>query len=185
MEDQNWLNYGKLRASWAEVGSANGVGTYEGILNYTLNPPLNGQTTAGVSGSFAPNPFLQPFTVTEKEIGFEMRMFDNRLRLDVAAFDKVTTDQILDVSISSASGYDNSKQNVASLRNSGLETLIEYAPIQSDNFNWTTSWNNAYLSTEVLDVGNDSGTLLLIYFNGTGNEFLGELRYTEGLDKQK
>ncbi len=181
MKEQNWLDYGKLRASWAEVGSANGVGTYEGILNYTLNPPFNGQTTAGVSGTFAPNPFLQPFTVTEKEVGLEMRMFKNRLRLDVAAFEKITTDQILDVTLSNASGYENSKQNLASLKNSGLETLIEVVPIQTNDFMWSSSWNNAYLSTEVLDVGNDSGTILLIFFNGTGNEFLGELRYTEGL----
>ncbi len=179
--EQNWLNYGKLRASWAEVGSANGVGTYEGVLNYSLNSPFNGQTTAGVNGTFAPNPNLRPFTVTEKEIGIEMRMFNNRVLLDVAAFHKVTTDQILDVTISNTSGYDNSKQNVASLRNSGLETFLEVIPVQTSDFTWTSSWNNAYLSTEVLDVGNESGTILLIYFNGTGNEFLGELRYTEGL----
>ena len=179
--NQNWLNFGKLRASWAEVGSANGVGPYEGVLNYTINPPFNGQTTAGVSGTFAPNPFLQPFTVTEKEIGLEMRMFNNRVLLDVAAFKKVTTDQILDVSISNTTGYDNTKQNIASLQNSGLETMIQVIPIETSDFRWTTSWNNAYLSTKVLDVGNESGTILLIYFNGTGNEFLGELRYTEGL----
>ncbi len=179
--DQSWLNYGKLRASWAKVGSANGVGTYEGQLNYTINPSFNGQTSAGVSGSFAPNPFLQPFKVTEKEIGLELRMFDNKVLFDIAAFDKVTTDQILDVTISNTSGYDNSKQNIASLRNSGIETFLEVTPIQGNNFSWTTSWNNAYLSTEVLDVGNESGTILVLYFNGTGNEFLGELRYTEGL----
>lgn len=180
MGDQSWLNYGKLRASWAEVGSANGVDPYE-QLTYTINPPFNGQTTAVVSGTFAPNQFLQPFTVEEKEIGLEMRLFNNKVLLDVAAFKKVTTDQILDVTLSNASGYDNSKQNIASLRNSGLETLIEVTPIETSDFRWTSSWNNAYLSTEVLDVGNDSGTILLIYFNGTGNEFLGELRYTEGL----
>jgi hypothetical protein len=67
------------------------------------------------------------------------------------------------------------------LKNSGLETLIEYKPVQNRNFTWTTSWNNAYLKTKVLDVGNPSGTILLLYFNGTGNEFLGEIRYTEGL----
>lgn len=181
VKDVNWLDFGKIRASWAEVGSANGVGTYEGILNYTINPAFNGQTTAGVSGTFAPNPLLKPFTVTEKEIGLDLRMFDNRLHLDIAAFHKVTTDQILDVTLSNASGYDNSKQNLASLRNSGLETLIEVTPFRTNDFVWTSSWNNAYLSTEVLDVGNDSGTILLIYFNGTGNEFLGELRYTEGM----
>ena len=101
--------------------------------------------------------------------------------LDVAVFDKVTTDQIIDVNLSTASGYTTSKQNQASLKNSGLETLIEYKAIQNKNFSWTTSWNNAYLKTKVLDVGNPSGTRLLLYFNGTGNEFLGEIRYTEGL----
>ena len=124
---------------------------------------------------------LQPFTVTEKEIGLELRLFKNRLLLDIAAFDKVTTDQILDVQLSSTSGYTTSKQNEASLKNSGLETLVEYKVIQNKNFSWTTSWNNAYLKTKVLDVGTPSGTRLLLYFNGTGNEFLGEIRYTEGL----
>ncbi len=124
---------------------------------------------------------LQPFTVTEKEIGLELRMFNNRLHLDIAAFDKITTDQIFDVNLSSASGYNASKQNQASLKNSGFETLVEYEVIQNKTFNWTTSWNNTYLKTKVLDVGTASGTRLLLYFNGTGNEFLGELRYTEGL----
>lgn len=181
LREQSWLSYGKLRSSWAQVGSANGVGTYEGILNYTINPPFNGQTTAGVSGNFAPNQFLQPFTVTEKEIGLEARLFNNRVHIDIAAFDKVTTDQILDVTLSNTSGYTNSKQNKASLQNRGLETLLEVTPVLTDNFKWTSSWNNAFLSTKVLDVGNDSGSILLIFFNGTGNEFLGELRYTEGL----
>lgn len=182
LPDLNWLSFGKLRGSWAQVGSANGVNPYEGVLRYTINAnQFNGQTLAGLSGSFAPNPALQPFTVTEKEIGLEMRLFNNKLLLDIAAFDKITTDQILDVTISNTSGFNNSKQNKASLKNSGLEFLLEAVPYETRNFSWTSSWNNAYLSTEVLDVGNDSGTILVLYFNGTGNEFLGELRYTEGL----
>jgi hypothetical protein len=63
----------------------------------------------------------------------------------------------------------------------GLETLIEYKVIQNQKFSWTTSWNNAYLKTKVLDVGTPTGTRLLLAFNSTGNEFLGEIRYTEGL----
>jgi TonB-linked SusC/RagA family outer membrane protein len=182
LKNLNWLTYGKLRASWAQVGSVALVNPFEGQLTYGLGANLfNGQTTASINGTAAPNPLLQPFTVTEKEIGLETRLFKNRLLLDIAAFEKVTTDQIIDVNLSTASGYATSKQNKASLKNSGLETLIEYKAIQGKNFNWTTSWNNAFLKTEVLNVGNPSGTLLLLYFNGTGNEFLGEIRYTEGL----
>ncbi|MBK5269707.1 MAG: TonB-dependent receptor, partial [Bacteroidia bacterium] len=182
LKNVSWLSYGKLRASWAQVGSIAGVGPFDGVLTYGINANLfNGQTLASISGGNAPNPLLQPFTVTEKEIGLELRMFRNRLLLDIAGFDKVTTDQILDVQLSSTSGYTASKQNQASLKNSGLETLAEYKVIQNQNFSWTTSWNNTYLKTKVLDVGTPSGTRLLLYFNGTGNEFLGEIRYTEGL----
>lgn len=177
-----WLSYGKLRASWAQVGSIAGVGPYDGVLTYAINQnQFNGQTLGSINGTNAPNPLLQPFTVTEKEIGLETRLFKNRLMLDVAVFDKVTTDQILDVVLSSASGYNASKQNQASLKNSGLETQVEYKVIQGKKISWTTSWNNAYLKTKVLNVGTPSGTRLLLYFNGTGNEFLGEIRYTEGL----
>ena len=182
LKNMSWLSYGKLRGSFAQVGSIASVGPYDGVLTYGINANLfNGQTLASINGTSAPNPLLQPFTVKEKELGLELRLFKNRLLLDVAVFDKVTTEQIIDVNLSSASGYTTSKENQASLKNSGLETLIEYAVIQNRNLNWTTSWNNAYLNTEVLDVGTPSGTRLLLYFNGTGNEFLGEIRYTEGL----
>ena len=182
LPDQEWLSYGKLRSSWAKVGSVNGVDPYAGVLTYAINSnAFNGQTLAGVNGTNAPNPFLEPFTVTEKEIGLETRLFNNKVLIDLAVFDKVTTDQILNVAISNTSGYTNTLTNIASLKNSGLESLIEVTPLKTGNFKWTTSWNNAFLKTEVLDVGNDTGTLLLIFFNGTGNEFLGELRYTEGL----
>jgi len=183
----DWLSYGKLRASWAEVGSIAGVNPYEGLLTYGINQnQFNGQTLASISGGTAPNPLLAPFTVSETEIGLELRLFKNRLLLDIAAFDKLTTEQILNVNLSTTSGYNTSKENVASLKNSGLETLIELKAIQTNDLSWTTSWNNAYLKTEVLDVGNPSGTLLLIAFNSgippaNNNEFLGELRYTEGL----
>ena len=181
-KNSSWFTYGKLRTSWAEVGSIAGINPYDGVLSYNYNQnQFNNQTLASINGNNVPNPSLAPFTVTEKEIGLEMRLFKNRLLIDVAAFDKVTTDQILDVSLSSASGYTAFKENGASLKNSGLETLIEYKALQSKGFRWTTSWNNSYLKTEVLDVGTPTGTRLLLFFNGTGNEFLGEIRYTEGL----
>jgi TonB-linked SusC/RagA family outer membrane protein len=188
LKDQTWITYGKLRASWAEVGSSNGVNAYDGTLTYTLGTnQFNGQSTATISGNgAAPNPLLQPFTVTEKEIGLEARLFNNKLHVDLGYFDKVTTDQILGVQLSEASGYTSSKQNLGSLKNSGLELLLEYTPVKTRNFSWETSWNNTYLKTEVLSVGvNPDGTpiqdLLVINFNNTGNEFLGELHYTVGM----
>jgi len=181
MKSQKWLSYGKLRASWAEVGSSNGVNPYDGVLTYGIGAnQFNGQTTATINGNVAPNQFLRPFSVQEKEIGLELRMFNNRVFLDVAAFDKVTTDQILGVVLSNTSGYDQSKQNLGSLKNSGVEFLIEVTPVQTRNFTWTTSWNNAFLATEVLSVGAPD-EIIVVNWGTTGLEFIGQLRYVEGL----
>ena len=187
LKDQKWLSYGKLRGSWAQVGSSNGVNAYDGLLTYSIGAnQFNGQTLASITNTSAPNPALQPFTVTEKELGLEARLFDNRLHFDVGYFNKITTNQIMSVQLSDASGYSTSNQNLGSLKNSGVELLIEYTPIETRNFSWTTAWNTTYLKTEVLSVGkNPDGTpikdLLVIYYNGTGNEFLGELHYTVGM----
>ncbi len=81
LKNLDWLSFGKLRGSWAQVGSANGVNTYEGNLGYSIdNNKFNGQTLARIAtaNSGAPNPNLQPFTVTEKEIGLDVRLFNNK-----------------------------------------------------------------------------------------------------------
>ena len=187
LKGQKWLTYGKLRGSWAQVGSVNGVGAYDGLLTYGIGTyQFNGQTTASIGTSSAPNPALNPYTVTEKELGLEARLFNNKVHIDLGVFDKVTTDQIMSVQLSDASGYTSSRQNLGSLENKGVEILLEYTPIETKNFSWTTSWNHTYLNTNVLSVGkNPDGTpikdFLVIYYNGTGNEFLGELHYTVGM----
>ncbi len=182
LKNQKWLTYGKLRASWAGTGSANGVDPYEGILNYNISAfNFNGQTTATVAGVNAPNVALTPFSVDEKEIGLELRMFKSRVNLDISAFKKVTTDQVLPVTVSNTSGYLGTKANLASLRNSGLEAMLEVKAIQTKNISWTSSWNNTYLSTKVLAISPGVKDFLLLFFNSTGVEFLGQIHYTEGL----
>jgi TonB-linked SusC/RagA family outer membrane protein len=177
-----WLNYGKLRASWAQTGSQQGVGPYEGLLTYAIaQNNFNGQPTASISGGLAPNPALTPFKVEEKELGLEFRMFNNRLTFDATVFDKVTTRQVLDVTLSNTSGYTGTKDNLGSLRNRGLELAIEGRPIQGRNFTWSSSWNNTYLATKVLAISPGVNDFLLLNFNATGNEFLGQIRYTVGL----
>jgi hypothetical protein len=108
------------------------------------------------------------------------------VHFDFGYFNKVTTDQIMSVQLSDASGYTSSKQNLGSLKNSGVEFLLEYTPVETKDFSWTTSWNTTYLKTEVLSVGKSpDGTpikdFLVLAFNTTGNEFLGELHYTVGM----
>ncbi len=179
LKDVSWLKYGKLRASYADVGSANGIGAFSGLLNYgILQNQFNGQTLGTISNGNSPNPLLTPFSVKEKEVGLEMKLFKNRLTFDVSAYHKITRDQILTVLISNASGYNGTPQNLGSLENKGLEFFIEGVPFQRGNFTWRSSFNTAINNTNVLALAPGTNRLVVTSFGG--NEFIGSLVYEVG-----
>ncbi len=183
--DQNWLSYGKLRGSWAQVGSANGINFVEGNLNYNIlttnypNGTTSGQKLGNIENLNAPNSFLKPFLVTEKEIGLEMKFLNSRVNFDIAAYEKITKDQILVVAISNASGYNGTKQNLGSLENKGLELSLEVVPVETSNFRWSSTFNAAHNKTKVLALS--PGTTRFTQSTFGGNEFIGQLVYEVGL----
>src|SRR6188768_4363237 len=80
----SWLSYGKLRLAYAKVGSDSDVPPYAGQLFYGINGNLLAnpsgalQPLGGPLGTTVPNPNLKPMTVTETEIGLELKLFKNR-----------------------------------------------------------------------------------------------------------
>jgi len=184
LTDKNWLSYGKLRGSWAQVGSASGINFMEGALLYNIptnnypNGTTNGQKLGAISNVNAPNALLEPFTVTEKEIGLEIKLFNRRLNIDVAAYDKVSTKQALVVGISNASGYTGTKQNLGSIQNRGMEFLVEVVPVETNNFRWSSSFNTAHNTTKVLSLA--PGVQRFTQTTFSGNEFIGQLVYEVG-----
>jgi TonB-linked SusC/RagA family outer membrane protein len=181
----SWLDYGKVRASWADVGSANGpgLGAYNGNLTYNFSTqPYLGRTIGSINQVDAPNPFLKPFSIKEKEIGIELKMFDSRLNLDVAAYDKKTTDQIMSRQASAASGYNNTLINVGSLQNRGLEIMLDVVPVRTRDFTWNSTFNTAYNASKVLDMGQGVTRFTVVdwYNGGASNEFMGKQVYEVG-----
>jgi TonB-linked SusC/RagA family outer membrane protein len=180
----SWLDFGKLRASWADVGSANGPGlTFAyGNVTYGFNTQQYlGRTIANINQGDAPNPFLKPFSVKEKEVGIQLKMFQNKINLDVSAYDKRTTDQIMTAQISSASGYNNTLLNVGSLQNRGLEFLLDVNPVRTRSFNWNSSFNTGYNTSKVLSMGGVTRFTVVDWYNGgASNEFMGKQVYEVG-----
>lgn len=175
------LDYGKLRMSYADVGNANGVSPYSSQLTYSISQQLFGGYSIGsIANGSNPNPYLAPYRVSEKEIGLELRTLDSRLNFDIAVYDKRTYDQILPVDLSLSSGYRSTLVNIAKLKNSGLEFMVDGTPVINPNFSWKISVNAAYNTSKVLMLNPGQDRQLIVYFNGTGNEFLGSLVYDVG-----
>lgn len=175
----SWLSFGKLRLAYAEVGSDSDVAPYSNVLFYGINNNLfSGQPLGGPLGSTLPNPNLRPMRIEETEIGLELNMFQGKINLDVAAYDKITTDQIVSAQISDASGFVNTSINSGQSRNRGVEVLLNIVNVENDNFTWETSFNTAYNKTKVLSLLTDTpGERITVgthVFNGELRQIVGE-----------
>ncbi len=174
-----WLNFGKLRLAYAEVGSDADVGPYSNVLFYGINANLfRGQPVGGTGGS-VPNPDLRPMRVAETEIGLDLILFQGKVSLDLAVYNKITTDQIVNAQISSASGFTNTAINSGKSSNKGIELLLTVVPIENENFVWESTFNGAYNITKVLSLLTDTpGERITV---GT-HAFNGELRQVVGME---
>ena len=179
----NWLSFGKLRVAYAEVGSDTDVSPYSNNLFYAINANLFGnpagspQPIGGSSGGTVPNSNLKPMRTSESEIGLELKLFKNRLSIDLAAYRKVTSDQIVSAQVSDASGFTNSLINSGKSQTNGLEMLMAFSPVKSSSFQWNVTVNGSYNITKVLSLTTDKEGERIT--TGT-HVFNGELRQIVG-----
>ena len=178
----SWLNFGKLRLGYAEVGSDGDVAAYSGQLFYAVNANLiNNPSGVSVpvanSGNVIPNRNLKPSRVSETEVGLELKMFKSRVNLDVAVYKKITRDQIVQVQVSDASGFLSTRINSGESSNKGVEAMLNLIPVQNKNFTWQFTANTTYNITKVLSIiTNTPGERIT---TGT-HVFNGEVRHVVG-----
>ena len=148
-----WFDFGKVRAGWG--ASSNGTSAYQNLLLYQVrNYTVNGQNSVTQNNNdIYPNANLKPVHINEFEVGLNLSFFQNRLSLDAAWYQKRTTDDIVQVSTSSASGYSAKMANVGKITNNGVELMIDAYPLKSPEFEWNTTFNVAYNDNNVKDLG--------------------------------
>lgn len=182
LKNISWLNFGKIRLGYAEAGSDGDVAPYSDQLYYSINSNLvanpEGTLVAlSASKSTLPNAKLRPSRIAETEIGLVLNMFSNRVNLDIAAYRKITTDEIVPVQISTGSGFVNTRINSGKSRNKGVEILLNLVPVKSKNLTWEFTANTAYNITKVISIiTNTPGERITV---GQG-AYRGELRQVVG-----
>ena len=182
LKNVSWLNFGKIRLGYAEVGSDGDVAPYADQLFYNVNAnlinnPSGTPVPIGTSGGSIPNPNLKPSRVSETEVGLELRLFNNRVNLDFAAYKKITRDQIVNVQVSDASGFLNTSINSGKSENRGYEVLVTVIPFEEKDFKWEFTANASYNKTKVLSILTETpGERITI---GT-HVFNGEVRHVVG-----
>jgi outer membrane receptor protein involved in Fe transport len=153
----------KLRAAAARVGSD--------APTYSLVPVFLGEAQRfGTQPQYRldtrlANANLKPEITRSDEVGAEIAMFGERLLLDGSAYRKSTRDQIFDVEISGASGFDRKWINAGEISNKGVEALVTLTVLPSSaKIGWNTTFNYARNRSKVVDLAPDVETIQL----GTG-----------------
>jgi TonB-linked SusC/RagA family outer membrane protein len=144
-----FISFGKFRASYAT--SSHGTDPYKLALSYeNVNINYRDLIFSHVVQSTVPNALLKPVSISEAEVGVNMGFFNNRLNVDAAVYNKETKDDILEVAVSTTSGYNSSVQNIGKMRNRGIELLISGVAVQTPDFSWKPSFNIAMNDSKVL-----------------------------------
>src|SRR5437899_811713 len=133
----SWLSYGKLRASWTRVG--NDTDPYQLAAVYACTP-WGGRPSCSASDRL-PAPNLKPEQTTGEEIGADLGFLRDKLILNATIYQKNTTNQILPVSVSAATGYTQKVVNSGEVRNRGIELALTTTPVERGNVRWNVVVN--------------------------------------------
>ena len=163
----SWMTFGKVRASWAEVGGD--TSPYQLALTYSLQGSHLGQPRGGVAQGRIPLAALKPSSTVGKEIGVDIRVLDGRLGVDFTLYTQSATDQILSTTISNASGFGSQVINAGEIKNSGVELLLTTTPVRTSDFRWDFDVNLAKNTNEVVDLIEGQTSLVLAESRRRGN----------------
>ena len=140
IKNKSIINYGKLRASWAQVGSD--TDPYQLALNYTTGKYSYGGYVIGmINNNTQPNKDLKPTRTNSFELGLEMKFFQGRLGLDVTYYNQLSKDQIIGLASSSTSGYNYRLVNAGEIQNKGIEVALNGRVLQIKDFAWDAGVN--------------------------------------------
>jgi TonB-linked SusC/RagA family outer membrane protein len=159
----NVLSSLKLRGAMARVGSD--APTYSLVPVFLGNSQRFGTQPQYSLDTRLANANLKPEITRSDEVGAEVSLFNDRVHLDGSAYKKSTRNQIFDVEISGASGFDRKWINAGEISNKGVEALLTLNLLPSSSrLGWNTTFNFARNRSKVVDLSPDVETIQL----GTG-----------------
>lgn len=135
----SFFDYGKIRASWAQVGYDADPYSLE---NYyvAIDGGIQGQTTFPTSRTIG-NRRIEPEQTTSAEFGIDLKFFNNRLGIDFAYYNSKSVGQIMPVPVAYSTGFSQMILNSGTVTNKGIETMLYITPIKKSNFNWDVTVN--------------------------------------------
>lgn len=155
MQDVKPISDLKIRASFGISGN-NRIGNYSAIgLLSTGFYPTGDAVQNTVNPNTMPNDDLGWERTRQYNVGFELGLFDNRIRLEGDFYDSRSIDLLLNVPIPTITGYSSQMQNIGKVQNRGMEFTLNTKNFTGRDFTWSSNFNISFNKNKVLEVGVD------------------------------
>jgi TonB-linked SusC/RagA family outer membrane protein len=173
MEEADWLSFGKFRANYGTVGNDASPGSVNDVYSNPTN--FGSSPIYSVSGTKNNADLVNELTESY-EVGLETKFFNNRGGLDVSYYNTSTTNQILPIAVTRATGNTFKVINAGQIDNKGIEVAAFAIPVKNDDFEWKISTNWAKNENEVVELVDGVDNYLLASVQGgiTINATVGE-----------
>ena len=140
----------KVRVSYGTAGNAE-IGDFASLGLYGFGSAYLGNP--GSAPSQISNPDLKWEISTSTNVGVDFGFFDNRIKTSVDLYRRVSSELLLDVPVSSTSGFTTATQNIGEVENKGIEVLLTTVNSQGA-LQWTTDFNITMNRNKVLTLNN-------------------------------
>ena len=152
-----FISYGKLRASYAEVGGH--TDPYRTTFPYQSYPySFNGASFTTVGTSVLPNTNLLPSRTKGYEFGLDAKLLNWRIGLDVTYYNQTTFDEIISLQVPNSTGFAAAIRNAGEINNKGWEVMVNFVPVKSDNWRWDLTFNFANNENKIVKLDEQSKT---------------------------
>ena len=172
--NKDFVDYGKIRASWAKVGKDTDPYQLETLLGTTNG--ANGMSYITYPTTIA-NADLKPEMVTSWEVGTEWHFFKNRLGIDLTYYRSNTRNQVMKIDLPYSGGVRSQWINAGNIQNQGIELQLNGDFIRTRDvtfgatFNFAKNWNKVVELYHNKEIGVDMDRYSLgnINFSSSGD----------------
>ncbi len=172
LKDNNTISNLKLHTSYGLTGNSE-IDMYRSLARVSSGTLLINDVRNPYSYvSSMANPDLKWEKTGQFDVGMEIGLWQNKLTFDIAYYNKKTTDLLLDCPLPHSTGFSTVYKNIGSVRNSGMDLMINARPVTTNDFSWSSTVNLNYNKNKILHLGENDEDIEMNWWVGGSESIL-------------
>ena len=163
MKDISWINQLKLRFGLGTTGNS-AVSAYSTLGNIQSFYVPFGSTLTPAYATNEPYYTSSQVKMANKDLGWEkttqynygvdFSFLNGRISGSMDIYHSNTNDLLLSMTIPTLTGFNSTYANVGKTKNFGVDLSLNLVPIQTKDFEWSSTINAAYQKDEIVELAN-------------------------------